>query len=244
MIYVTSGVIYVTEENTDHVVRPGELLFLQKGLHHFGKKNIPRGTQWYFIHFYHDSNREYPDFLPSTIPPKQYQPIQCSMVLPTYLSGLTGSKLEKSIKAFTDYYHSDAHMREWNMNMYLFQLLTEVAFFQIQATATPTLSDQISTYLNNHISEPFSSSALEHHFYLSYKYMAATFKKEKQLTMQQYHTKLRMNAARKLLKSTLLSVSEIGERLGYSDQLYFSRCFHDYTGMSPTNYRKTQMSLY
>jgi AraC-like DNA-binding protein len=244
MIYVTSGVIYVIEEDTDYEIRPGELVFLQKGRHHFGKKAIPRGTQWYFIHFYLDSEKEYPTFLPSPIPTKQYEPIQFSMVLPNYLSGLTGSKLEQSIKSFADYFNSNQPMREWNVNMYIFQLLTEISIYHNKITSTPTLSDKICEYLNVHVNEPFSSTVLEQHFFLSYKYMAAAFKKDKQLTMQQYHTKLRMNAASKLLKSTLLSVNEIGEHLGYSDQLYFSRCFHDYMGMSPTSYRKTQISLY
>lgn len=241
MIYVTSGVIYVTEEDNDYEIGPGELLFLHKGLHHFGKKLIPRGTQWYYVHFYLDLAQEYPSFLPYPTPTKQYEAIQYSMLLPNHLSDLTGSKLEQSIKSFTDYFNSNQRMRDWYVNMYLYQLLTEISIYQSKVNSTLTLSDKICSYLALHKSDPFSSAAMEQHFYLSYKYMAASFKKEKQLTMQQYHTELRMNAASKLLKSTLLSVKEIGERLGYSDQLYFSRCFHDYMGMSPTNYRKSQI---
>ena len=94
------------------------------------------------------------------------------------------------------------------------------------------------------IAEPFSAGKLEKHFFLSYKHMAAVFKKEKQLTLQQYHNKVRMTEACRLLKSTLLPVGEISKELGYPDMLYFSRCFHRFAGMSPTQYRKSVPSFY
>lgn len=68
--------------------------------------------------------------------------------------------------------------------------------------------------------------------------MAAVFKREKRVTMQQFHTGVRMENACKLLRSTLLPVGEIGHRVGYADMLYFSRCFHAVMGMNPTEYRK------
>ena len=32
---------------------------------------------------------------------------------------------------------------------------------------------------------------------------------------------------------------EISEQVGYQDMLYFSRCFHNTYGMSPTEYRRS-----
>ena len=68
--------------------------------------------------------------------------------------------------------------------------------------------------------------------------MAAVFKKEKGMTMQQYHNAMRMEEACRLLCSTLMRVGDIADRLGFTDMLYFSRCFHNYTGKSPSRYRK------
>lgn len=68
--------------------------------------------------------------------------------------------------------------------------------------------------------------------------MSAIFKKEKGMTIQQYHNSIKMNEAARLLRSTLLSVGEIGEKIGFSDILYFSRCFSSFHGISPTAYRK------
>lgn len=55
MIYVRKGCIYVTEESdgieTDYEIHEGELLFLKAGNHHYGKRECPKGTSWYYAHF-------------------------------------------------------------------------------------------------------------------------------------------------------------------------------------------------
>ena len=42
LIYVIEGVGYVTEEETDYEIHPGELLFLKSGIRHLGKREIPK----------------------------------------------------------------------------------------------------------------------------------------------------------------------------------------------------------
>ncbi|MBE5795335.1 MAG: helix-turn-helix transcriptional regulator, partial [Clostridiales bacterium] len=79
---------------------------------------------------------------------------------------------------------------------------------------------------------------LERAFFLSYKHMAAVFKKSRAQTMHEYHQHLRMEEGARLLRETLLPVGEISEQLGFADQLYFSRCFHGFAGVSPTEYRR------
>ena len=236
LIYVIEGVIYVTEDGTDYEITDGELLFLKNGLHHFGKKPIPKGTRWYFIHFFFNEE-ELPRFIPDSSPFVQYEPVKLSAAVPKKLSALKGSSIEKSISSLIDYFHSSETMKKWNINLKLYQLLEEIAFFNI-STDIP-IADRICRYLNDNSRTPFSAKALEQKFYLSYKHMAAVFKKAKGLSMQQYHTEIRMNEAARLLRSTFMSVGEISAAVGYSDMLYFSRCFRKYSGMSPTEYRKS-----
>ena len=241
MIYVTEGCIYVTEDDMDYENHAGELLFLKSGIHHFGRREIKRGTSWHYAHFYLDEG------LPASVPDSRSsdsssvengmsQPLQ--LLLPKQLTNLQNTELSRHIVAFTEYSHSNDSLHSWNIHVQFFQLLTEIAYHTQNDSQPASLSDNIAKYLTLHYDKPFSSAALEQTFYLSYKHMAAVFKKEKQLTMQQYHTQIRMNTACKLLRSTLLSVGEIGHRLGYTDILYFSRCFHVVVGMSPSDYRK------
>lgn len=244
LIYVLEGTIYVTEEDMDYAIHPGELLFLKSGVHHFGRKEIPKGTRWYFMHFYFAEQPDLPAFTPDNSPTPQNIPLGYTATLPKKLTGLTGSDIEKAIAGFTEYFHSDDVMKKWHMNPKLHALLGKIAFYEKLDVAAPTLSDKICTYLNLHFRKPYKAEALERAFFLSYKHLAATFKKEKHMTMQQYHTQLRMNEACRLLKSTLLPIGEISEQVGFSDMLYFSRCFHAFAGMSPTEYRKSAPDYY
>ena len=120
----------------------------------------------------------------------------------------------------------------------MFLLLSSLAVSTHGFSNNLTLSDRICRYLSDNIGVPFSSENIEKRFYLSYKYMAHLFKKEKGVTMQQYHNSVRMDEACRLLCSTLMSIGEIADKLGFSDVLYFSRCFRNYTGKSPSAYRK------
>lgn len=237
MIYVTEGVIYVTEEDRDYSVGAGELLFLKSGVRHYGKHDIPRGTKWYFAHFY-SGGEEYPQFVPDSAPLPQYQRMESSLLLPKYLTGLGSSEFERGLAELIEYSRSEDSFRQWYLNQRFFMLLSRLALAQFAEDRPPSLSDRICAFLASHRDEPFSAEAVSREFYLSYKLLAAVFRRERGETMQQYHTSLRMNEACRLLRSTLMSVGEIAAAVGYTDMLYFSRCFRAKTGCPPTEYRR------
>lgn len=226
LIYVVKGVLYVTEDNIDYEIQSGELLLLKSDVKHYGKFEIQKGTEWYFAHFY----------LPVCEVPSDFETVSVS--LPKTVSGLFNSRLAENIVKLSDFYNSDDLKNKLSANAKLFEILTDIALYNINNIKITTLSDKICTYLYDNYNKKFSASDIEKEFFLSYKYMAFTFKKEKGVTMQQYHTKIKIETACKLLQTTLLSVGEISTAVGYNDMLYFSRCFHSYKGMSPTEYRK------
>ncbi len=55
---------------------------------------------------------------------------------------------------------------------------------------------------------------------------------------QKYVTALRIKNAKRYLAESDLLVTEIAERCGYPDSMYFSRVFRKQTGLPPTEYRK------
>lgn len=244
LLYVLEGVIYVTEEETDYEVHAGELFFLKKGKHHFGKKEIAKGTRWYFVHFYFEEQEELQIFEAEEQTIEQGELLQSAVVLPKKLSHIENTEIVQKFMDMVEYFYSNDIYKKWYINMKLARLLTMIAFYGQTGTKTQNLSEQICDYLKEYVHTAFSAKELEKHFFLSYKHMAAVFKKEKGMTMQQYHTNLRMQEACKMLHSTLIPVGEISSRLGYTDMLYFSRCFHRFAGMSPTMYRKKAPDYY
>lgn len=238
LIYVIDGCIYVTEGDTDYEVNAGELLILKNGVHHFGKKKIQKGTKWIFVHFRISADCNASPFYPDASPLGAYDTTAESILtLPKFLNSVS-ARFEKELKTFIEYTQSDDAYKKWFINQRLFLLLSSLAVSTQGFSNNLTLSDRICRYLSDNIGVPFSSENIEKRFYLSYKYMSHLFKKEKGVTMQQYHNSVRMDEACRLLCSTLMSISEIADKLGFSDVLYFSRCFRNYTGKSPSAYRK------
>lgn len=238
LIYVIDGCIYVTEGDTDYEVNAGELLILKNGVHHFGKKKIQKGTKWIFVHFRISADCNALPFYPDASPLGAYDATAESILtLPKFLDSVS-ARFEKELKTFIEYAQSDDAYKKWFINQRLFLLLSSLAVSTQGFSNNLTLSDRICRYLSDNIGVPFNSENIEKRFYLSYKYMSHLFKKEKGVTMQQYHNSVRMDEACRLLCSTLMSIGEIADKLGFSDVLYFSRCFRNYTGKSPSAYRK------
>lgn len=54
-----------------------------------------------------------------------------------------------------------------------------------------------------------------------------------------YLTTHRINAAKEIMKSSLMCVKEICYEIGYGDPNYFSRIFKKVVGVTPTEYRES-----
>lgn len=57
-------------------------------------------------------------------------------------------------------------------------------------------------------------------------------------TPSEYRTKRRLDAACRMLRTDMLPVERIAEKLGYYDSAYFCRVFRKHTGMTPGEYRR------
>lgn len=243
LIYVTNGEINVTEDDngvqTDYCVTPGRLLFLKSGLRHLGKKACPRGTSWFFLHFITEL-RPAPLLSDSPEPLRQYGRAEYSAILP---KSIDDENLSARLSELIDFFHYGGNQAKWELNARVFAFLSGL-IKKDETQKTPSRADEIAAFLQRNYNKPFSAKSLERHFFLSYKHMASQFKREKNITMQQYHTRIRMEEAKKLLRSTALSIGEISARLGFSDMLYFSRCFHAFSGESPTAYRRRSVENY
>ena len=242
LIYVLEGEITVTEADIDYTIKSGELLFLKSGIHHYGKQTILPGTSWYFVHFYLSTpSALIPTFVPTFHEGNTNQTTNdslCTTVLPKKLTSLPDSPIVDKLKQLIDYYNEPTPLRNLWINHHFYEILMLCAASSFSSSLKEdTLTDQIASYIREHLTTPCKAEALEDQFFLSYKHMEALFKKEKGITIGQYHTKLRIRMACELLSTTTLSVSQIGERLGYKDPLYFSRSFKKQVGVSPRDYR-------
>lgn len=68
------------------------------------------------------------------------------------------------------------------------------------------------------------------------------FKRATGVPPSQYQIKLRIDAARRLLRETKRSVITIANEVGYSNPSHFAQLFRKATGLAPTDYRRERQS--
>ncbi|WP_373218212.1 response regulator [Ruminococcus sp. 5_1_39BFAA] len=70
-------------------------------------------------------------------------------------------------------------------------------------------------------------------------YLSRTMKQELGISFKDYLTMLRIRQAKNLMRDRGLSLNQIAEKVGYSNQHYFSAAFKNCQGVSPSEYRRS-----
>ena len=93
-------------------------------------------------------------------------------------------------------------------------------------------------YVLEHFASPITLQEVAGMVYLSPNYFSAMFKQQTGMNFLDFLTKVRIEEAKKLLKTSLMNVAEIAHEVGYADEKYFSRLFIKIVGVKPIEYRK------
>ena len=101
-----------------------------------------------------------------------------------------------------------------------------------------TLGEAVKGYIDKNLHKKITLANLSISLHCSTVTLTEHFRKEFGITIMQYVLSRRMELAQKLLADTQLPVKEISRRCGFADVEYFSRCFRDYSGNSPTGWRE------
>lgn len=99
------------------------------------------------------------------------------------------------------------------------------------------LSTMIKEYIHLKYNEDITVTQLAEIFNFSPNYLGHVFKESTGFTITDYVCKARIEHAKVLLKNTPLMVYEIAQKVGFSDQHYFSQVFKRLAGCSPKEFR-------
>lgn len=94
--------------------------------------------------------------------------------------------------------------------------------------------------LDEHFAEALRVEQVAASVFLSPDRFTEVFARTMGLTPRDYIRHLRVECAKSLLKTTPLSISEIGMQAGFNDPAYFTRVFRIATGLTPTEFRRGQ----
>ena len=112
------------------------------------------------------------------------------------------------------------------------------------ADSKPNAADQYSaevlqslSYIQDNYSKKISLASVADHVGLSSGYLCRIFKDETGVSINSYINNLRMTRAGELLADKNSYIKEVAISVGFEDQLYFSRLFKRYYGVTPSEYR-------
>ena len=132
--------------------------------------------------------------------------------------------------------------------------LLQAAFFELmsvhleesaaRAEVPKRAVQKVAEYLENNSQRKLRISEVADRFFLSQNHMCILFKKEYGVSPQEYLIALRIEKAKRLLsrRDEKFSVKTISASVGFENPLYFSRCFHQRVGCSPSEYRKSVLA--
>ena len=126
-------------------------------------------------------------------------------------------------------------------NICLKQFLTSIKYLDvyraINRDAGNDLLEKVISFMKNNVNRNLRIDDIAGKFNCSTSNIYKLFKNSIDSAPLDFFIHLKMERACRLLTHTNLKVKDIGRRLGYQDQYYFSRIFSKQIGLSPAKYR-------
>ena len=111
-------------------------------------------------------------------------------------------------------------------------------FFLPQEKVGEQVAEQVIRYLKLHLYERVTIAEICEALSYNKSYIFQQFKKATNCSVMAYFTRLKIERAKRMLRETSLSVTEISDRLSFDTPNYFSKTFKRITGYTPLQYKK------
>lgn len=224
LMYITRGTCTVTLNDISKTAVKGDMIILDC----YAPHQYASDTGWesYWLHFDGPLAREYYD---------QIYRISGNILIPR-----NSQTAEHALAKICSIFRNNANIIEASISKYITNILTELLLSGTKkdtvSLARLSLADTIS-YINEHFAEPISLEDLAGQASLSPFYFTRIFTKETGMTPHQYIIATRLNSAKFLLKTTGLSIKEIGFSSGFASESSFCTSFKKREHITPSEYR-------
>jgi AraC-like DNA-binding protein len=129
------------------------------------------------------------------------------------------------------------------IDRYLSLLAEHIGSHHMLRSDRQTLGHLIQQYVKKNLSHKITLTDISRRLHCSTVTLTESFRREFGGTIMQYVLEERMKLARQLLSSTDQSIGIIADRCGFPDVEYFSRCFKQKEGISPSEWRRSHGNL-
>lgn len=103
------------------------------------------------------------------------------------------------------------------------------------------LCKEVEMFIQDHYSDPnLSLTSIAQKVNMSAVYLSSLYKKQTGKNITDSIIDIRMNTAKDFIRNTTMSIRDVSQKVGYSNQYYFSACFKKYYGVAPLLFRNSE----
>lgn len=106
------------------------------------------------------------------------------------------------------------------------------------------LLEQICEYLESNVESRLKFGDILKHFNISASVIKKIFRENMECGIMEYFNRLKVEAAKQMIREQSYNFTEIADRLAFSTSQYFTTVFHRITGMTPSEYETSVKSKF
>ena len=229
LYYVASGKVHFFFDGHERIIQKGNMVLFRPGVPQIYNLYAADKPETYWVHFtgsdvdslldYYGMPKDECVFFTGTSPDypwifrKMIQELQLRRV---NYEDFINLNLQQILLVISRYLHEDNDIKTETLD----EIELAIHFF-------------LENYNKNIIIEDYAKKRG-----MTANWFTQSFKKVTKYTPMQYILSLRMANAMNMLDNTNYNITQIAAAVGYNNSMYFSRVFKNYTGISPTEYRK------
>ena len=103
---------------------------------------------------------------------------------------------------------------------------------------------QVERIIESRFSESLEANEVAMELNISYSYLSTLLRRELNTNFGDLLLKARIDASKKLLLTTNMSITDIALESGFTDSSYFIKKFRTYTGTTPHKYRINNLNVF
>ncbi|GEM_PF-4600092 len=240
LIYVRKGKIDVSCDGVDYTIKEGEILFIAPHVAHnyFDSENESEKAE--------KLKYNYSDFYIFSFTTRCHQKYTSFFCTNTILNPLVSiSTTHQDLREIIDRL-ADKSIVDENpeiVKAYLVILVERlIPMFEIEKNSSEMMREDrtaVIDYINNNYNDPdIGLKKIARETGISEGSISRFFSHTLDINLRKYINSLRIESATRYLRDTSLSIIEIMNECGFQQAASFNRIFLEYTGITPSEYRK------
>lgn len=228
-IFVDDGNAEFTIDGINYPISSGDILLLNSGVEHGMERADNQTLKGFSVTF---SNLALSELPPGHLIPKNENPVlnvkEQHLTLSRYLEDLNKECQEST--------PGSSEIAAYLLNALLLKIIR--CKYAANTDHASSISEKAKRFMEQNYHIDLSLNDLANHIFVSPYHLSRTFKNDVGVSPIQYLIQYRIEVAKKLLRTTNLSIAEIAYKIGYPNPNYFNLIFKKLTGTSPGKFRK------